>query len=173
MDVRFIMLSYKIQGKKQEQSFFRLFPPRGETKTTDKGARSLVLRIRRSRPPREIRTIKEERAMKKKALSLLLALAMCLSLLPTAALAEEAQAAAPAPEETPVLDEQTTPVPAEGDDDQEAPTEENGISLFAAGEHIHDLCHGAYTCANPSHGNGRHESTTFVTKLSQSEDGTL
>ena len=111
--------------------------------------------------------------MKKKALSLLLALAMCLSLLPTAALAEEAQAAAPAPEETPVLDEQTTPVPAEGDDDQEAPTEENGISLFAAGEHIHDLCHGAYTCANPSHGNGRHESTTFATKLSQSEDGTL
>ena len=111
--------------------------------------------------------------MKKKALSLLLALAMCLSLLPTAALAEEAQAAAPAPEETPVLDEQTTPVPAEGDDEQEAPTEENGISLFAAGEHTHDLCHGAYTCANPSHGNGRHESTTFATKLSQSEDGTL
>ena len=113
--------------------------------------------------------------MKKKALSLLLALAMCLSLLPTAALAEEAQMPEqePAPEETPVLDEQTTPVPAEGDDEQEAPTEENGISLFAAGEHIHDLCHGAYTCANPSHGNGRHESTTFATKLSQSEDGTL
>ena len=111
--------------------------------------------------------------MKKKALSLLLALAMCLSLLPTAALAEEAQMPEQEPEETPVLDEQTTPVPAEGDDEQEAPTEENGISLFAAGEHIHDLCHGAYTCANPSHGNGRHESTTFATKLSQSEDGTL
>ena len=111
--------------------------------------------------------------MKKKALSLLLALAMCLSLLPTAALAEEAQMPEQEPEETPVLDEQTTPVPAEGDDEQEAPTEENGIRLFAAGEHIHDLCHGAYTCANPSHGNGRHESTTFATKLSQSEDGTL
>ncbi len=111
--------------------------------------------------------------MKKKALSLLLALAMCLSLLPTAALAEEAQMPEQEPEETPVLDEQTTPVPAEGDDEQAAPTEENGISLFAAGEHIHDLCHGAYTCANPSHGNGRHESTTFATKLSQSEDGTL
>ena len=111
--------------------------------------------------------------MKKKALSLLLALAMCLSLLPTAALAEEAQMPEQEPEETPVLDEQTTPVPAEGDDEQEAPTEENGIRLFAAGEHIHDLCHGAYTCANPSHGNGRHESATFTTKLSQSEDGTL
>ena len=119
MDVRFIMLSYKIRGKMQEQSFFRLFPPRGETKTTDKGARSLVLRIRRSRPPREIRTIKEERAMKKKALSLLLALAMCLSLLPTAALAEEAQMPEQEPEETPVLDEQTTPVPVEGDDEME------------------------------------------------------
>ena len=111
--------------------------------------------------------------MKKKALSLLLALAMCLSLLPTAALAEEAQMPEQEPEETPVLDEQTTPVPVEGDDEQEAPTEENGIRLFAAGEHIHDLCHGAYTCANPSHGNGRHESATFATKLSQSEDGTL